>query len=80
MREHSRVMAYVVRCVASDLALAAALELVDGLVLAAPGRMLRLAGRVLEDAECFLGENAPEPVTMSFGEWVKTREQVDLGG
>ena len=78
VKEHCREMAYVVRCVASDLAEAAAVELVDRLVLAAPERLLRLLGsrgQVLEDAECFLGKNAPGLVTMSFAEWAKTREK-----
>ena len=78
--EHSREMAYVVRCVASDLARAAALELVNRLVVAAPGGMLPLGGGVLERRECFLGEHAPEPVTMSFAEWVKTREAAETRG
>ena len=78
--EHSREMAYVVRCVASNLARAAALELVTRLVVAAPEGM-ELRGRgVLEGSECFLGEHALEPVTMSFGEWVKTREAAETGG
>ena len=64
----------------SDLARAAAVELVTRLVVAAPGGM-ELRGRgVLEHPECFLGEHAVEPVTMSFGEWVKTREMGDTGG
>ena len=37
-------------------------------------------GGVLEHRECFLGENALEPVTMSFGEWVKTRETAETKG
>ena len=61
-------MAYVVRCEASDLAVSDALELVTRLVVAAPGGMeLR-------------GSGALEPVTMSFGEWVKTRETAETKG
>ena len=67
-------MAYVVRCEASDLAVADALELVTRLVVAAPGGMELRGSGALEHPECFLGEHALEPVTMSFGEWVKTRE------
>ena len=80
LSEHMGQMAYIVRCVASDLARADALELVTRLVVAAP-RGMELRGRgVLECRECFLGEHALEPVTMSFGEWVKTREMGDNGG
>ena len=80
LSEHMGQMAYVVRCVVSDLARAAALELVTRLVVAAP-RGMELRGRgALEHPECFLGEHALEPVTMSFGEWVKTREAAENGG
>ena len=77
---HAVEMAYIVRCVASDLAVADALELVTRLVVAAPGGMLPMGRGVLEHPECFLGEHALEPVTMSFGEWVKTRELAVNGG
>ena len=80
LSEHMGQMAYVVRCEFSDLAVTDALELVTRLVVAAPGGM-ELRGRgVLEHPECFLGEHALEPVTMSFGEWVKTRETAENGG
>ena len=78
--EHMGQMAYIVRCVALDLAVADALELVTRLVVAAP-RGMELRGRgVLEHGRCFLGEHALEPVTMSFGEWVKTRETAETKG
>ena len=78
--EHMGQMAYVVGCVAVDLAVTDALELVTRLVVAAP-RGMELRGRgVLEHLECFLGDNALEPVTMSFGEWVKARELAVNGG
>ena len=80
LSEHMGQMAYVVRCVVSDLARAAAVELVTRLMVAAPGGM-ELRGRgALEHPECFLGEHALEPVTMSFGEWVKTRETAETEG
>ena len=80
LSEHMGQMAYVVRCVAADLAVTDALELVTRLVVAAP-RGMELRGRgALEHPECFLGEHALEPVTMSFGEWVKTRELAENGG
>ena len=77
---HMVEMAYVVRCVASDLAVTDALELVTRLVLAAPGGMELRGSGALEHAACFLGEHALEPVTMSFGEWVKTREAAETKG
>ena len=80
LSEHMGQMAYVVRCVAADLAVTDALELVTRLVVAAP-RGMELRGRgALEHPECFLGEHALEPVTMSFGEWVKTRETAETKG
>ena len=80
LSEHGRVMAYVVRCVSSDLAVTDALELVTRLVVAAPGGMELRGSGALEHPECFLGEHALEPVTMSFGEWVKTRETAETKG
>ena len=78
--EHMGQMAYVVRCVASDLAVTDALELVTRLVVAAP-RGMELWGRgVLEHPECFLGDHAPEPVTMTFAEWAETWKAADTGG
>ena len=80
LSEHMGQMAYVVRCVSSNLALADAAGLVTRLVVASP-RGMELRGRgVLEHPECFLGEHALEPVTMSFGEWVKTREMAETEG
>ena len=77
---HAVEMAYIVRCVASNLAVTDALELVTRLVVAAPRGMELRGSGALEHAECFLGENAPEPITMSFGEWVKTRETAETKG
>ena len=78
--EHMREMAYVIRCVASYLAVAGASELVTRLMVAASRRMTPVGKGALEHRQCFLGDNALEPVTMSFGEWVKTREMADNGG
>ena len=64
----------------SDLARADVVELVNWLVVAAPVGMLPPGGGALEHAECFLGENAPEPITMTFAEWVKTRELAETKG
>ncbi len=50
-------MAYVVRCMVSDLARADAVELVNRLVVAAPVGMLPLGGGAVEHRACFLGEN-----------------------
>ena len=77
---HAVEMAYIVRCVASDLARADALELVTRLVVAAPRGMELRGSGVLEHPQCFLGEHALEPVTMSFGEWVKAREMAETKG
>ena len=60
--------------------MADALELVTRLVVAAPGGMELRGSGALEHPECFLGEHALEPVTMSFGEWVKTREAAETKG
>ena len=77
---HVVEMAYIVRCVDSDLTVDEAVELVTRLVVAAPvGMELRGEGE-LEHPECFLGSNALEPITMSFGEWVKARELAENGG
>ena len=78
--EHMGQMAYRVRCVMSDLTVAEAVELVTRLVVAAPAGLVPVGRGALEHAACFLGENALEPVTMSFGEWVKTREMAETGG
>lgn len=80
LSEHMGQMAYIVRCVDSDLTVAKAVELVTRLVVAAPAGMVPVGRGALEHAACFLGEHALEPVTMSFGEWVKTREMAETGG
>ena len=77
---HAVEMAYIVRCVASSLAVADALDLVTRLMVAAPRGMELRGSGALELRECFLGEHALEPVTMSFGEWVKTREAAETKG
>ena len=78
--EHMGQMAYVVWCVSCDLAQVDAVELVNRLVVAAPGGMELRGSGALEHPECFLGEHALEPVTMSFGEWVKTHEMAETKG
>ena len=55
--EHMGQMAYVVRCMVSDLARADAVELVNRLVVAAPVGMVPLGGGAVEHRACFLGEN-----------------------
>ena len=77
---HAVEMAYIVRCVDSDLTVAEAVELVTRLVVAAPAGMVPVGRGALEHAACFLGEHALEPITMSFGEWVKTREMAETKG
>ena len=77
---HAVEMAYIVRCVASNLDVTDAVELVTRLVVAAPAGMELRGNGVLEHPECFLGEHALEPVMISFGEWVKARETAENGG
>ena len=77
---HAVEMAYIVRCVDSAITVAEAVELVTRLVVAAPAGMVPVGRGALEHAACFLGEHALEPVTMSFGEWVKTRELAETKG
>ena len=77
---HAVEMAYIVRCVDSAITVAEAVELVTRLVVAAPRGMELRGSGALERRECFLGEHGLEPVTMSFGEWVKTRETAETKG
>lgn len=73
--EHVGRMAYVVRCVASNLGVGDAMELRDLLVSEAPGEVKRSQGMTVEVRGCPLGEDAPPVVSMSFGEWVESREK-----
>ena len=74
VNEHVGQMAYVVRCVASNLEVGDARELRDLLVSEAPGEVKRSHGMTVEVRGCPLGEDAPPVFSMSFGEWVKSRE------
>ncbi len=76
--EHCARMGSVVRCIASNLDVAAAAALRDELVLKAPDVMRKVDEASLEARECFLAEVATEPVRMSFAEWVKTREEGEI--
>ena len=78
--EHCARMGAVVRVVASNLDGVAAAELRDELVLHAPEGMRRVDGVGLEARECFLSEVPPDPLVMSFAEWVKTREEGETKG
>ena len=73
-------MGSVVRAVASDLDPAAAAELRDELVRNAPEGMREVDEASLSARHCFLAEVPANPVRMSFAEWVKTREEGELGG
>ena len=75
---HVGQMAYVVRCVASELAVEDATALVSLLVSEAPGEVKRGFGTV-EVRGCPLGEDPAPVVSMSFGDWVKSREE-DVSG
>ena len=72
--EHVGQMAYVVRCVASNPGVGDARELRDLLVCEAPGEVRRSHGMTVEVRGCPLGDDAPPVFSMSFGEWVKSRE------
>ena len=74
--EHVGHMAYVVRCVASNLGVGNARELVDLLVCGAPGEVERGYGMTIEVRDCPLGEHAPVVVSMSFGDWVQSQGSV----
>ena len=76
--EHCARMGSVVRCIASNLDVAAAAALRDEPVLKAPDVMRKVDAASLEARECFLAEVATEPVRMSFAEWVKTREEGEI--
>ena len=78
--DHCARMGAVVRVVSSNLDAAAAAELRDELVLQAPDVMRRVDEASLEARECYLSEVPPDPLVMSFAEWVKTREEPSTEG
>ena len=79
VREHGRVMAYVVQCVRSSLDRSSARQLRDQLVSQAPGDVYVADGSTATTSACLLREGESEAEVMSFGEWVKTREN-EAGG
>ena len=78
--EHAARMGSVVRVVASNLDVDAALELRDELVRKAPKGMQNVDGTSVEARECVLVEVPAEPLRMTFEEWVKTNEEPESEG
>ena len=78
--EHCVQMGYVVRCVGSSLTQGLAEQLLSDLVVRFAGDVdSNEAGVVVGDA-CVFSAVPKEPIRMSFGDWVKTREQSVTGG
>ena len=78
--EHCNHMGYVVRCVGSNLTQELAEQLRSDLVVRFAGDVdSNEAGVAVGDA-CIFSAVPKEPVRMSFGDWVKTREQSVTGG
>ena len=77
--EHGGQMAYVVQCVRSSLDRSSARQLRDQLVSQAPGDVYVADGSTATTSACLLREGESEAEVMSFGEWVKTREN-EAGG
>ena len=79
VREHGRRMAYLVQCVASELERSRARELRDELVSQAPVGVYWADGATVTTSQCWLREGETDAQVMSFGEWMKTREN-EAGG
>ena len=79
VREHGRRMAYLVQCVASELERSRARELRDELVSQAPVGVYWADGATVTTFRCWLREGETDAQVMSFGEWMKTREN-EAGG
>ena len=70
--DHCRQLAYVVRCVASDLDRDAARELRELLVVEAPEDALRVYGTTVISPDCWVKKGDDGVEVMSFAEWAKT--------
>ena len=70
--DHCRQVAYVVRCVASNLDRARARELRELLVAEAPDGALRIDGTTVMAPDCWVQDNDDRVDVMSFAEWAKT--------
>ena len=70
--EHCRQLAYVMRCVASNLDQGGARELRELLVAEAPDEDLRIDGTTVMSPACRLKEGDDGVEVMSFAEWAKT--------
>ena len=79
VREHGQRMAYLVQCVASELERSRARELRDELVSQAPVGVYWADGATVTTSRCWLREGETDAQVMSFGEWMKTREN-EAGG
>ena len=78
--QHCVQMGYVVRCVGSNLTQELAEQLRSDLVVRFAGDVdSNEAGVVVGDA-CIFSAVPKQPIRMSFGDWVKTREQSVTGG
>lgn len=71
--EHVAQTVYAVRCIASNLEAEDARALRDLLVSEAPGDVRKSRGRAVEVRGCPLGKDPVPAVSMTFGEWVKSR-------
>ena len=74
VREHAGTVAYVVRCVASNLDERGASELRNLLVAQAPGDVSRRNGTTVTTSDCWPREGGTEADVLSLSEWIKTRE------
>ena len=79
VREHGQRMAYLVYCVTSGMERSCARQLRDELVSQAPVGVYWADGATVTTSRCWLREGETEAEVMSFGEWVKTREN-EAGG
>ena len=79
VREHGQRMAYLVYCVTSGMERSCARQLRDELVSQAPVGVYWADGATVTTSRCSLREGETEVEVMSFGEWVKTREN-EAGG
>ena len=78
--EHCARMGSVVRVVASSLEMVVAAELRNELVRIAPEGMRKVDEASPERPECVPAEVPAEPVSTTFGEWVKTRDKDESEG
>ena len=73
---HVDQMTYILQCIGSNLGAEDARELRDLLVREAPGDVRKRHGKAVDVRGCPLGEDASPALSMTFGEWVKSRDGV----